>query len=182
MKRSCRSVPQRTGLPCCGSRQNQAIERAQQQLLGEAHARVGRHFERAEFDQPEPPGRAVGRIELVDADFGAMRIAGDVDEQIAEQAVDEPERRGSPGAGDLRQRDFEFVELVVARLVDARRLAGRADEQAREQIGQRRVALPIENEALRADRAGAGTANPPASRRRARHDCRRPCRCGGRRS
>src|SRR5262249_61944111 len=37
-------------------------ERAQEQLLGKAHARVGRHFERAEFDQAEPPGRAVGRI------------------------------------------------------------------------------------------------------------------------
>jgi hypothetical protein len=31
---------------------------------------------------------------------------------------------------DFLQRDFQFVELVVARLVDARRLAGRADEQA----------------------------------------------------
>src|SRR4051812_33685894 len=32
-------------------------QRAHQQLLGEIHARVGRHFEGAEFDQPEPPGR-----------------------------------------------------------------------------------------------------------------------------
>ena len=33
---------------------------AQQQLLGEAHLRVRRHFERAELDQSEPPRRPVG--------------------------------------------------------------------------------------------------------------------------
>ena len=123
-------------------------QRAQQQLLGETHARVGRHFERAEFDEAEPPRRAVGRIELVDADFGAMGVAGDVGQQVAEQAIDEPERRR--GLARLRQigeRDFEFVELIVARFVEPRRLAGRPDEQAGEQIGQRGMALPIEDEA-----------------------------------
>ena len=48
----------------------------------------------------------------------------------------------------VRERDLELVEAVVARLVDARRLAGRADEQAGEQVGQRRMALPVEHEAL----------------------------------
>ena len=78
-------------------------ERAQQQLLGEAHARIGRHFEGAEFDEAEAAGRPVGRIELVDADFRAMRIAGDVDEKIAEKPVDEPERKraSAPGCGTL---------------------------------------------------------------------------------
>ena len=36
----------------------------------------------------------------------------------------------------------------MTRFVDARRLARRADEQAGEQVGQRRVALPVEHEAL----------------------------------
>src|SRR5262249_51882490 len=31
---------------------------AQQQLLGETHACIGRHFERAEFDEAEPAGAA----------------------------------------------------------------------------------------------------------------------------
>ena len=48
----------------------------------------------------------------------------------------------------LRQRDLEFIETVVAALVDARRLAGRPDEHAREQIGQRGMPLPVEHEAL----------------------------------
>ena len=69
-------------------------------------------------------------------------------EQIAEQAVDEPERRRRlAGLRQIGERDFELVELVVARLVEARRLAGRPDEQAREHIGQRGMALPIEDQA-----------------------------------
>ena len=121
-------------------------QRAQQQLLRQAHARVRRHLERAELDQPEPAGRAVGRVELVDADLGAMGVAGDVDQKVAEQAVDQPGRRrlAVPGGGTLASAISELVEHIVARLVDARRLAGRADEQAGEQIGQRRMPLPIE--------------------------------------
>ena len=68
-------------------------ERQQQQLLHEAHARVRRHLEGAELDEAEPARGPIRRIQLVDADLGAMRVAGDVDQQIAEQAVDEPGRR-----------------------------------------------------------------------------------------
>ena len=50
-------------------------QRAQQQLLREAHARVRRHLERAQLQQAEPAGRAVGRIQLVDAELGAVRVA-----------------------------------------------------------------------------------------------------------
>src|SRR5260370_14367508 len=34
-------------------------ERAQQQLLGKTHARMRRHFKRAEFDETEPASRPV---------------------------------------------------------------------------------------------------------------------------
>src|SRR3982074_3057250 len=47
-------------------------QRPDQQLLRQRHARVRRHFQRTEFDQPEPAGRAVGGIKLVDADLGAV--------------------------------------------------------------------------------------------------------------
>src|SRR6478752_3702122 len=46
-------------------------QRADQELLRQRHPRIGRHFERAEFDQPEAAGRTVGRIELIDAYLGA---------------------------------------------------------------------------------------------------------------
>ena len=48
----------------------------------------------------------------------------------------------------MGERDLQFIEPVVPRFVDARRLAGRADEHAGEQIGQRRMPLPVQHQAL----------------------------------
>ena len=76
-----------------------------------------------------------------------MGVAGDVDEQIAKEPVDEPQRRRFARRRRLRKRDLQFVELIVARFVEARRLAGRAQEQPGKQIRKRRVALPIEDQA-----------------------------------
>ena len=120
--------------------------------------------------RPEPAGRAVGRIELVDADLGAVGVAGDIDQQVAQQPVDQPgqRRRALAGRGHLRQRDLQLVERVVARLVDARRLAGRADEQAGEQVGQRRVALPVQDQALQ--QVGPAQERAVVRRRAADHD------------
>ena len=128
---------------------------ADHQLLRERHARVGRHLEAAELDEAEAAGGAVGGVELVDADLGAVGVAGDVDEEVAQQAVDEPRRRGValPGRRDLGEGDLELVERVVAGLVDARRLAGRADEEAGEEVADRRVALPVQDQ--RAQEVGA---------------------------
>src|SRR5215467_1133838 len=122
-------------------------QRAQEQLLRQAHARVRRHFERAELYEAQPPGWTVGREQFVDTELGAVGIAGDVDEKIAKQAIDQPRPRWLALARRRHhgQRNLEFVELVVPRLVDARGLASRPDEQAGEQIGQRRVPLPVQN-------------------------------------
>ena len=117
-------------------------------MLRETHPRVGRHFEGTEFDQSKPPRRAVRRIKFVDADFRAMRVAGDIDKQIAIEAVDKPQGRRFTGAGRAGKRDFEFIELIVPCLIDARRLARRTDEEPREEIGKRRMPLPIEHQAL----------------------------------
>ena len=51
MKRSCSSVPQRTSGASYGCAPEARDERAQQQLLREAHARVRRHLERAQLEQ-----------------------------------------------------------------------------------------------------------------------------------
>ena len=79
-----------------------------------------------------------------------MGVAGDVDQDVAEQAVDQP-RRHRFAAARLRHfadRDFKLVEQILARLVDARRLAGRPDEQTGKQIRQRRVPQHVEHQAL----------------------------------
>ena len=125
-------------------------QRADQQLLRKRHARVGRHFKRAEFDEAQAAGRAVRREQFVDADFRAMRIAGDIDQDVAEQPVDQPRRDPVRVAGPrhFAGGDLELVKQILARLVDARRLARRADEQAGEQIRHRRPPQRVEHEAL----------------------------------
>ena len=122
-------------------------ERAQQQLLGEAHARVRRHLEGAEFEQAQAPCGAIGRIELVDADLGAMGVAAHIHQQIAEETVHQPGGNGALARhGHLGHGDLKLVERVVARLVHARRLTRRADEEAGEEIGEGGMALPVNHQ------------------------------------
>ena len=124
---------------------------AQQQLLGNAHAGVGRHLESPQFQQAQPPGGGVRRIQLVNAELAAVGVARHIDQNIAQGAVNNPGRHvltiffavGS----DFAHGDFKLVELVIARFIDTRRLAGGADKHAREQIAQRRVVVPVSNQA-----------------------------------
>jgi hypothetical protein len=101
-------------------------------MLSKTHLRVWRHFKRAHLDKPESPGAALRREEFINRELGAMRIAAGINEQIAEQPVRQP-RRGVAKAADVAieflESDFEFVERVVARLVNAWRLRSWTDEQ-----------------------------------------------------
>ena len=97
-----------------------------------------------------------------------MRVAGHVDEQMAEQAIDEPWRHAAvAGLGDLRKRDLHLIERLVARFIDARRLARRPDEQSGEEIGERGVVLPVGDDARQHVRAAQEGA---VGRRDAAHD------------
>ena len=62
------------------------------ELLREAQARVRRHLESPQFDEAEAAAGAVGRVKFVDAELGAVGVASDVDEEMAEEAVHEPGR------------------------------------------------------------------------------------------
>ncbi len=60
--------------------------------------------------------------------------------------------RGSPRSRcgepvDLGERDLHLVDGLGPALVEARRLAGRADEPAGEEVGQRGVPLPVRHQA-----------------------------------
>jgi hypothetical protein len=125
---------------------------ADEELLDETHARVWRHFERAEFEEPEAAAGGIRGEELVDAEFGAVGISGEVCEEVAEDAVDEP-WGDVRVVGDLAEGDFEFVEDVVAGFVDARVLTGGADEETAEEIGEGWVAEPEAEK--RAEEVGA---------------------------
>ena len=62
---------------------------------------------------PWRPAGAVGAVELVDAQLGAVGVAGDVDQQVAEDAIDQPGRRRRPRVGDLRERELQLVDAVA---------------------------------------------------------------------
>ena len=113
-------------------------QRAQQQHLRQAHLRMRRHFETAELEQAEAAGASGHGVELVDAELGTVRITGEVDEKIAQQLAGHFRRNGSAvfflQQGHLLEGNFQFIEVVVAGLIDAGRLAGRTDEHAGEQV------------------------------------------------
>ena len=102
----------------------------QQVLLGKAHSRVWRHLERSKLDEAQTPCRSIWREHFVDADLGPVRVACDVDEQISENAIDQPGGdRACAWHGDLRQCDLHLVERFVTGLSDPGRLARRSDEK-----------------------------------------------------
>jgi len=70
-----------------------------------------------------------------------MGVARHIRQDIAEQPVGDPGRHVLAGL-DLGEGDFQFREAVLARLIDARMLAGRADELAAEQERQAGMVVP----------------------------------------
>ena len=80
-----------------------------------------------------------------------MGVAGHIDQDIAQRAVNDPWRHVLamllPVANDLAQCDLQLIDLVVPRLVHTRGLAGGADEHPAEQIAQTGVVVPIKDEA-----------------------------------
>ena len=104
------------------------------------------HLKSAQLDQPQPPGGTVGRVELVDTDLRAVRVPSDIDQQVAEDAVDDP-RRHRLSFGDLFASDLQLVDRIADPFIDPRRLARRADELTGEEVRQRRMIVPIADQA-----------------------------------
>ncbi len=134
---------------CAPTRQRLAVrlgikagdQRSNQQLLHQTHARMRRHFKPAQLQQPEPAGRAVGRIQLVDTEFGAVGVAGNIGQQVAHQAVNQPGLRYLAGR-HLRQRNLQFIQRLMPGFVNPWCLTGRADKHAGKQVRQARMVLP----------------------------------------
>ena len=77
---------------------------ADQELLGQAHPGVRRHLEGPQLDQAPAAAGRVGRVQLVDAELGPVRVARDVDQQVAEDAVDQPRGSSRRGRGSGGRR------------------------------------------------------------------------------
>ncbi len=112
-------------------------QRAHQQRLHHRHLKVWWHLEAAQLQKAEPAAGAVGAVQLVDAELGAVGVAGDVGQQVPQRAIGHPRlgrscATGQPG--DLGERDLQLVERFGPALVDPRRLRCGADEAAGEQV------------------------------------------------
>ena len=102
---------------------------AHQQRLHQRHLGVRRHLEAAQLEQAEPPARGVGAVELVDAELGAVGVAGQVGQQVPQRPVDQP-RAG--------------LEVVAppARRPAARSRRRRSPSRTSPRAGPRRSAAP----------------------------------------
>ena len=164
MKRSCSSVPQRASRAGGRARcQKRGDQRAQQQLLRQATcARAAASRSRA-----ARAGRGARSGRRASTACRCRTRRGGCCRWRRSAGCGTGDR---PARADLRlawlcssrESDLQLVDRIVARLVDARVLAGRADEHAREEVRERRVVVPVGDQAARAGRAGAGTASPPA--------------------
>ena len=128
-------------------------EGSHEELLHEAHARVRWHLEAAELDEAEPAARRLGGVQLVDAELGPVRVAGDVHQEVSQNAVDQPGRRLPTSRRERGEGDVQLVELTVARLVHPRVLRRRPDEEPREQVRERGMVLPVAQQAAEHVRA-----------------------------
>jgi hypothetical protein len=91
-------------------------QRAHQQLLRETHLRMRRHLECAQLHQAEPRTGCVGRVELVDAELGAMRVAREIGQQVPENAIRQPQgTRRRVLVRDLIEGDLQLVDGIGAR-------------------------------------------------------------------
>ena len=63
-----------------------------EQRLHQGHLRMRRHLERPQLDDAQSSPLAVWTEEFVDAELGPMGVAGEVDEQVSQEAVDQPRR------------------------------------------------------------------------------------------
>jgi hypothetical protein len=116
-------------------------QRAQQQLLGNAHAGVRRHLEGAQFEQAQAAGGLLsGEYSL--SMQNSLRWVLPVTSTRMLRSVRSTSQGGMSCPVhlavflDLVEGNFQLVQLVVAGLVHPRCLAGGADEQAAEQVAQ----------------------------------------------
>jgi hypothetical protein len=68
---------------------------------------MGRHFKGSQFKQAKLQAVALGREKLIDAEFGAMRVSGDIDEQIAKQSIED--ERWALTCGELAEGYFKLI-------------------------------------------------------------------------
>ena len=148
MKRSCSCVPQRTRSRSYGAFQKRATSASSSCCCARLICACGGISNARNSTRPSRPVGPSGEYSL------SMQISERCVLPVTSISRLRKIRSTSHGGGapsfairHFGEREFEFVQTVVACFVDARRLARRTDEHAGEQVRQRRMVLPIRDQA-----------------------------------
>ena len=124
-------------------------QRANQQLLRQAHARVRRHFEaRAVPAGPAVPWSCPGEYSLSMQNSARCVLPVTSTSRLRKMRSTSQGGQFIRSALEQAESDLQFVDRIGARLVHARSLAGGSDEHARKQVRQRRMIQPVPDHAL----------------------------------
>ena len=137
-----------------GGLQQVGGQAAPEQGDGAAPAHLGQAFQGPEFHQTQAAGRGTGIPELVETDFAAMVVAAAVGMQMAQGFADQTAMVAAGVVGataviGLLQGPVGQLQIKdrASGLVGPWRLGGRTHAGAAEQVGQRRVVLPVAQDA-----------------------------------
>ena len=97
-------------------------QRPHEQGLDERHLRMWRHLEGPQLEDPQAATFGVGAEEFVDAELGSVCVAGEIDEQMSKQSVDDPWWSFVAESVEFGECDLQFVERVSSALVDTAEL------------------------------------------------------------
>ena len=74
-----------------------------------------------------------------------MRVPGDINQQVPEDAIDQP-RWSLPVFGNLLEGNFQLVQAILTAFIHPWSLARRTYKQSGKQIGQGRMVEPVSQE------------------------------------
>ena len=63
-----------------------------------------------------------------------MGVAGQINQQVSEHAINQPGLNGFVGIRDLLEREFQFIQRIRAAFVDSGSLTGGANKHAGEDV------------------------------------------------
>ena len=148
MKRSCSSVPQRASRAgSYGSRQKRAISERSRSCCVRLMRSCGGISKARISSRPSRPVLPSGENILSMQNSARCVLPVESMSRLRNRRSTSHGGGVCPARRQLLERELELVQRIVARLVDARRLRGGADEQPAEQIGQRRMVVPVRQQA-----------------------------------
>jgi hypothetical protein len=104
---------------------------------------IGEGFEGAEFNNAKGAAGLLGVPKFIDANFGAMRVATPIHQEIGEEHLIERMRKGFAEPNRAATGDIEFGHGIVGAFIDPGSLAAGSKELACKDVGESGMILPV---------------------------------------